>query len=110
MNSAELRDIASGLYYVARQSKNPSLAEDALRQLVSLRRKVSEMGHNTLAETIDKYIDECGDEAHAYDIADQLDESLSTSKICVLTMVVGLWLVMISAYVAAVNRSLTELR
>lgn len=98
MKSTERRSVRDGLQYIAYQSKNPVLAENALTQLAVLQKKWLFLDCAEVEEPM-----------HAYEITDQLNESFSNSKICVMTAVYGITILIIATYISAINKSLSEM-
>jgi len=97
MSANELRSIRDGLQYVAYQSKNPILVENALKKLATLKSKGPEL-------------DEAHETMHPYMITDQLNQSLSNSKIYLMTAVYGITILMIVIYVSAIAESISAMR
>ena len=114
MSATELKDIAAGLYYVARQSKNPALAEQALSELRAMRQNASGKQKRDVVKRIDGYLADCEQSEeerrpmHAYEIADRLDVSYNTTGICVIGMAYAVALMALAVYIHAINRSLFE--
>lgn len=111
MNSSEFRDVASGLYYVATQSKNRELAKDAIAQLQTLRESVKESKRastDDLVELIDTYVDEGRKKVgfHAYDAAEVFNDPSDVSKTCWAFVAYAVFMIAIASYISVVNKSL----
>ena len=109
MSSSELRDVANGLFYVATQSKNRTLAKDAVEQLLTLRRTVTERASTEdLVGLIDKYVDEGRKKIgfHAYEAAEVFDDPSGVSKTCWAFAVYIMFMIAIASYISLVNKSL----
>lgn len=110
MSTSELRDVAAGLYYVARQSKNRNLAENALEKLRALRESLKERqrpSSSDLVGQIDKYIAESQVKVgfHAYDAAEVFNDPSGVSSTCWTFAAYSLFMIGIASYISLVNKS-----
>lgn len=111
MSTSDLRDVATGLHYVATQSKNRDLAKSAVKKLVELRQSLSERQRpstSDLVGLIDNYINEGNKKVgfHAYDAAEVFEDPSDISKTCLSVAAYILFLIAIASYVSLVNKSL----
>jgi hypothetical protein len=111
MSTSELRDVAAGLYYVARQSKNRALAENALGELRVLRESVKQRqrpSSTDLVGLIDKYIEESQEKKgfHAYEVAEIFEDTSDISNTCWAVVVFAMFMIGIASYISLINKSI----
>ena len=110
MNAAETRDLANGLYYVAKQSKNRDLALDAVDQLKTLRDSAEQKfsGARDLLSTLESYIEESEFNLgfHAYDAERVFSDPEPIFHVLKSFLAYCLFVLIISIYVSYVNNSL----
>ena len=111
MSSSELRDVASGLHFVATQSKNRDLAKDAVDQLLTLRRTIVERERSSTADLvglIDKYVVEGRKKVgfHAYEASEVFEDPTGVSKTCWAFVAYFLFMISLASYITLVNKSI----
>lgn len=113
MNAAEVRDLANGLYYVAKQSKNRDLALDAVDQLKTLRDSAEQKfsGARDLLSTLESYIEESEFSLgfHAYDAERIFSDPAPIFHVLKAFLAYFVFVLVISIYVSYVNNSLKSL-
>ena len=113
MNAAEVRDLANGLYYVAKQSKNRDLALDAVDQLKTLRDSAEQKFSSArdLLSTLESYIEESQFSLgfHAYDAERIFSDPAPIFHVLKAFLAYFVFVLVISIYVSYINNSLKSL-
>jgi hypothetical protein len=113
-NLTEIRDLAHGLHYVIRHTKNRDLAKESVEKLIGLRQSAAatqKRSSEDLVEYIDSVIEDAQEKIgfRPSDAADYL-ESQTSSSLNILVTILAYLLVLcaISTYVYMINQTINS--